>query len=80
MCALQHEPKPLGVPRLSQKPSVICRKGGAERADKAFAALEAKYCGKPKKRKLAGADAGPSEEQFARIQQQLDNRRRKGKE
>ena len=59
---------------------MTCRKGGAERADRAFAALEAKYCSKPKKRKPASSDAGPSEEEFARIQQQLDSRRRKGKE
>ena len=49
----------------------------AERADKAFTALEAKYCGKPKKRKQASSDAGPSQEDFARMQQQLENRRRK---
>jgi len=56
------------------------RKGGTARADKTFAALEAKYCAKPKKRKQAGSDPGPSEEEFANIQQQLETRRRKDKE
>lgn len=63
----------------SQMPLSDLQEGGAERADKAFAALEAKYCGKPKKRKQASSDAGPSEEEFAKIQQQLENRRRKEK-
>lgn len=59
--------------------ALACRNRGAAQAESAFAALEAKYCGKPKKRKQAGADAGPSDEEFAKIQQDLEIRRRKGK-
>ena len=58
--------------------ALACRDRGAARAESVFAALEAKYCGKPK-RKQAGADAGPSDEEFAKIQQNLEHRRRKGK-
>lgn len=56
-----------------------CRNRGAVRAESVFAALETKYCGKPKKRKQAGADAGPSDEEFVKIQQNLERRRRNGK-
>ena len=58
--------------------ALTCRAGGAARADKAFAALEAKYCGKATKRKKASSGAEPSEEEFARIQQQVENRQKKG--
>ncbi len=58
---------------------MACRNCGAARAEFAFAALEAKYCGKSKKRKQAGTNAGPSDEEFAKIQQDLKSRQRKGK-
>ena len=81
VCFTDHAPTPLWrVTVRLLKPAMPCRKGGAERADRAFAALEAKYCSKPKKRKQANSDAEPSEEQFAKIQQQVESRRRKGKE
>ena len=58
-----------------------CRGNSAARADKAFAALEARYCGKAPKRKLASsaAAAEPSEEEFAKLQQQLMDRKSKRK-
>ena len=61
--------------------ATTCRGNSAARADKAFAALEAKYCGKAPKRKLASsaAAAEPSEEEFIKLQQQLMDRRTKRK-
>ena len=59
----------------------ICRGNSAARADKAFAALEAKYCGKAPKRKQgsAAAAAEPSEEKFAKLKREVMDRKTKRK-
>lgn len=61
--------------------AATCRGNSAARADKAFAALEAKYCGKAPKRKQgrAPAAAEPSEEEFAKLQQEVMDRKTKRK-
>ena len=61
--------------------AATCRGNSAARADKAFAALEAKYCGKAPKRKQgsAAAVAEPTEEEFAKLQQDAMDRKTKQK-